>query len=266
MGAPTYRLPQVVRADRNDKSERDGKEDFEGPLDLILHLISKRKIEIRDIKISELLTQYLHWLEQMKRMDLDVASEFIAMASHLVYIKSRMLLSLSDDGPEQELDLLMQALEERKRQEIFQHIKEGRDFLTARADVGGRLFARPQERIAVDKTYAFHHAPGELEQVLRGMYERLGRRALPTPAAFGRIVGREPYAVDDMIALLVRRLSLGGEALLSRLLSLGANRAEWVVLFLAILELCRNHRLRVEAAGVDYLIGLDSGEDGNQGD
>ena len=84
MSAPTFRLAGVVRAAREEK------EDFEGPLDIILHLISKNKIEIRDIKIAELLEQYLDYLARMQRMDLEIASEFIAMASHLVYIKSRI--------------------------------------------------------------------------------------------------------------------------------------------------------------------------------
>jgi len=99
LNAPTYRLTGVVR------TSQEQPEDFEGPLDLILHLIAKHRIEIRDIKISELLSQYLAWISQMKRMDLEIASEFIAMASHLVYIKSRMLLSLSDETPEQELEV-----------------------------------------------------------------------------------------------------------------------------------------------------------------
>jgi len=250
MSAPTYRLAQVVRA------SQESKEDFEGPLDLILHLISKNKIEIRDIQISGLLEQYLDHLEQMRGMDLEIASEFIIMASHLVYIKSRMLLSLSAEQPEQELDLLMQALEERRRQEACRRVTAGRDFLTARAEIGRSLYTRATEPLPVDKTYVYNHSPGELEQVMRELAGRMERRAPPTPAAFTRYVGREPYAVDDMIALVLRRLSQSGRGLFSRLLTLGRSRSEWVALFLAVLELCRNRRLNVEEQRGDYIVDL----------
>ena len=72
-------------------------EDFVGPLDLILHLLSKNKMEIKDIQISLILDQYLAWMAARKEMDLEVASEFVTMAAHLMYIKTRMLLSLEDE-------------------------------------------------------------------------------------------------------------------------------------------------------------------------
>ena len=86
MEAPQYHLQNVVHA-------KQTLEDFDGPLDVILLLLSKNKIEIQDISISSILEQYLAWLDERKRMDMEVASEFIAMASHLMYIKTRMLLS-----------------------------------------------------------------------------------------------------------------------------------------------------------------------------
>ena len=72
-------------------------EDFDGPLDLILHLLSKNKIEIRDIQITLLLDQYLDWMARREQLNLEVASEFVTMAAHLVYIKTRMLLSIDDE-------------------------------------------------------------------------------------------------------------------------------------------------------------------------
>ena len=82
-----YHLPGVVKSS-------SGETDFDGPLSLILMLLSKNKIEIRDINISQILEQYMAYLEQMQAMDLEVASEFIQMASHLLYIKTKMLLKL----------------------------------------------------------------------------------------------------------------------------------------------------------------------------
>ena len=92
MDNPIFKLEKVVQAKGSEPLE-----DFEGPLDLILFLLSKNKIEIQDIPIALILDQYQEYLEQRKQMDLEVASEFVAMAAHLMYIKTRMLLNLEDD-------------------------------------------------------------------------------------------------------------------------------------------------------------------------
>ena len=91
MEAPVYHLEKVVRSRTEDR------EDFNGPLDLILHLLSKNKMEIADIQISLILDQYLVWMDRRKEMYLDVASEFVTMAAQLMFIKSRMLLSIKDE-------------------------------------------------------------------------------------------------------------------------------------------------------------------------
>ena len=113
MENPVFKLEKVVRS----KSEE--MQDFEGPLDLILFLLSKNKMEIQDISIALICDQYMTWLEQRQRMDLEVASEFVSMASHLVYIKTRMLLSIEDEEAQNEMDALIQSLEERRRSESY---------------------------------------------------------------------------------------------------------------------------------------------------
>ena len=119
MNEPTYHLSHVV------KSKNSEPEDFTGPLDVILLLLSKNKIEIRDIQISVILEQYLSYLDEMKKMDLEIASEFITMASQLVLIKTKMLLSEAErqEGLS-EMELLIQSLEQRQRQEILEKINE----------------------------------------------------------------------------------------------------------------------------------------------
>ena len=92
MDDPIFKLEKVVQT-RGDEPL----EDFEGPLDLILYLLSKNKIEIQDIPIALILEQYQAYLEKRKRMDLEVASEFITMAAQLMFIKTRMLLNLEDE-------------------------------------------------------------------------------------------------------------------------------------------------------------------------
>ena len=100
MGEPQYRLEGIVH------TKSDVLEDFEGPLDVIFELLSKNKIEIQDVSISAILEQYLGYLDEMKRMDMEIASEFITMASHLMLIKTKMLLSAAEQAEaESELDL-----------------------------------------------------------------------------------------------------------------------------------------------------------------
>ena len=116
MDSPVYKLQSVVHS-------REGMEDFEGPLDLILYLLAKNKIEIADIPISLILDQYLEYLERRQRMDLEVASEFITMAAQLMFIKTRMLLSIEDEEAQSEMDLLIKSLEERRSSENYTKIK-----------------------------------------------------------------------------------------------------------------------------------------------
>ena len=113
MDNPIFKLEKVIQG-RADEALQD----FEGPLDLILFLLSKNKIEIQDIPIALILEQYLEYLEMRKEMDLEIASEFVTMAAHLMYIKTRMLLSLEDEEAQNEMDALIKSLEERKRGDI----------------------------------------------------------------------------------------------------------------------------------------------------
>ena len=118
MQNPVFKLEKVVRS----KSEEE-MQDFEGPLDLILYLLGKNKMEIQDISISLICDQYMAWLARRQEMDLEVASEFVTMASQLVYIKTRMLLSIEDEEAQSEMDALIASLEERKRNENYAKVK-----------------------------------------------------------------------------------------------------------------------------------------------
>ena len=117
MESPVFKLEKVVH------SRSEEMQDFEGPLDLILFLLGKNKLEIQDISISLICGQYIAWLEDRQRMDLEVASEFVIMASHLVYLKTRMLLSIEDDEAKSEMDALLQSLEERRRSENYVRVE-----------------------------------------------------------------------------------------------------------------------------------------------
>ena len=127
MESPIYKLEKVVQG-------KEELQDFEGPLDLILFLLSKNKIEIQDIPIALILDQYLAYLDRRKEMDLEVASEFVTMAAHLMYIKTRMLLSLEDEEAKNEMDALIQSLAERQRGEAYARVRRLAELLGIRQE------------------------------------------------------------------------------------------------------------------------------------
>ena len=234
MEGPQYHLDGVVRA----KAEH--MEDFDGPLDAILFLLSKNKIEIQDISITSILEQYLAYLEEMKRMDMEIASEFIAMASHLMLIKTKMLLSKAEQEEAlSEMELLIRSLEERQRKEAFQQIKTSVEYLSGRNEIGIGLFTKGQEPYQKDHTYRYQHDPSDLIRAMAAVAER-SERVLPPPTSnFSGIVGREPYPVTKKAAEVLKKLLSRGISKFLKLFRGNRSRSEIVATFLAVLELCR---------------------------
>ena len=238
---PTYHLSHVV------KSKDQEPEDFIGPLDVILLLLSKNKIEIRDIQISVILEQYLAYLDEMKRMDLEIASEFITMASQLVLIKTKMLLSEAErqEGLS-EMELLIQSLEQRQRQEIMEKLKAPATWLEGRNEIGRNTFTKEAEPLRRDSTYRYQHEKSDLLKAWFDMQER-SKVKLPSPmTAFDGIVGKEPYPVEIKSAEILKQLIAGGIQKLKNLFRGNKSRSEVVATFLSILELCKMRSVRIE--------------------
>ena len=245
-----YRLDGVVLPDNAQRPY------YEGPLDAILTLLAKNKIAIKDIQIASLVEQYLARLEEMKRMDLEVAGEFIAMASHLIYLKTRMLLSAAQDAPDEELDRLMQALEERRRQEDMRAVQVGLQFLTARAERVRLIFIKPPEEIEKDKPYTLTHSVEVLAALLAQMQ---GRALLAQPlmtSAFVPLLATEEVSVEEAMRTVMDKLAQKGRMCLSRLLLSDVTRAQRVATFLAVLEICRNRLVDIQERGGDYELSL----------
>lgn len=238
---PQYHLDGVVRA----KAEL--MEDFDGPLDVILLLLSKNKIEIQDISISSILDQYLAYLDEMKRLDMEIASEFIAMASYLMLIKTKMLLSAAEqEEAMSEMELLIRSLEERQRKDAFAQIKTSVAFLENRNEIGINLFTKGQEPFARDLAYRYQHDPSDLVRAMQSIAER-SERALPPPTSnFSGIVGREPYPVTKKAAEVLKKLLSRGVSKFFGLFRGNRSKSEVVATFLAVLELCRLHSVELE--------------------
>ena len=241
MSEPQYRLEGIVRT----KSEL--MEDFEGPLDVIFLLLSKNKIEIEDVSITAILEQYLAYLDEMKRLDMEIASEFITMASHLMLIKTKMLLSAAEAAEAQnELDLLRQSLIERQRKEALEQIRMAVTVLEPRNDIGRCIFTKNPEPLRKDNTYRYKHEPQDLLRALDEISERNQRRLPPPTVNFQGIVGKEPYPVTRKATELIRRLVLRGIERLKNLFRGNKTRSEIVATFLAILELCKTNSVSLE--------------------
>ncbi len=241
MAEPKYRLEGIVHT----RSEL--MEDFEGPLDVIFLLLSKNKIEIQDVSITAILEQYLAYLEEMKRLDIELASEFITMASHLMLIKTKMLLSAAEAvEAETELDLLRQSLIERQRHEAMDQIRMAITVLEPRNEVGRCIFTKAPEPLRRDTTYRYQHDPEDMLLALDEIAERSQRRLPPPTVNFKGIVGKEPYPVTRKAKELVRSLVLRGIQRLKNLFQGSRSRSEVVATFLAILELCKTNSVSLE--------------------
>lgn len=241
MAEPQYKLEGIVH------TRTELMEDFEGPLDVIFLLLSKNKIEIQDVSITAILEQYLAYLDEMKRLDMEIASEFISMASHLMLIKTKMLLSAAEQAEaESELDLLRQSLIERRRKEAMEQIRLAVSQLEPRNEIGRCLFTKEPEPLPKDKTYRYQHSVLDLLRALDLIAERNQRQLPPPTANFKGIVAKEPYPVTKKAGEVLRQLVLRGVERLKSLFRGNRSRSEIVATFLAILELCKTNSVILE--------------------
>lgn len=222
---------------------------FEGPMDLLLHLISKHKLNIHDIPIFELVEQYVAYVRQMEAENMEVASEFLEMAARLVYIKTVSLLPVHEDAEKLKRELTGELLEYRDCQLMAAKLAEH--------TAGFDMFIRSPEKVEADPTYSRLHEPDELFQAY---VEAAGkaRRKLPPPVeAFKGIVTHKIVSVGSRIVFVLRNLLKRGKDSFSSFFNKAETRSEMVATFLAMLELVKAKRVRVEGDTADpevYLI------------
>ncbi len=248
MENPTFFLEGIVR-------NRDEMQDFEGPLNLILMLLSKNKIEIRDLKVSVILEQYLEYIAKMQAMDLDVASEFVQMASYLVYLKTKTLLAGEEEVSE--LEELMSSLEQLKCKEAYTSIKAITPELAAAAEQGTLMFSKVPESLKDigDKTYRYSHEPQELlialmSVISRGDLSRDGERGgILVPK---RII----YGVREKCEQLIALLRSGRVHTLQELYLMSKTRSEVIATFISVLELCSMGSLELKDCDGELTVSL----------
>jgi len=209
-------------------------ETFQGPLDLLLHLIQKNEMDIYDIPIAEITRQYLEYLDLMKALDLEVASEFLVMAATLLQIKSRSMLPAP--APE-EIEFVEGAREELVRQLLeYKRFKEAAEKLRALEMEREKIFFREVDRRELEnKEYMIEASLFDLLSALRDVLSRFPDEPME--------ISEEDITVEDKMDQIMTLLSEREELSFNRIFSELASKREVIVTFLAILELIRIHRL-----------------------
>ena len=219
---------------------------FEGPLDLLLSLIAKNKIDIYDIQISDLLEQYMEQINRMQEDKLDIASEFLTMASRLVYIKSAMLLpKYEEEAEELKKELTGQLLEYAVCREIAKKLGEIYDF---------DAYFKDASPVEYDLTYTRTHPSSDIVKAYISAVGR-GKRKLPPPEnAFSGIVKHKIVSVNSKIIHLMRRLWNGKRLEYHEIFEVCDGKSDLVATFLATLELVKGKRIRIEGTGENAIV------------
>lgn len=214
---------------------------FEGPMDLLLHLISKHKLNIHDIPIVELVEQYLQYVNELRESDLEIASEFLEMAARLVYIKTVSLLPVYEEGDKLRKELSGELIE-------YAECKRVAEALSKKTE-GFDHIARPQQELEVDMTYNRVHDSLELlNAYMRVVGKRL--RKIPPPLdSFKALVVKKIVSVSTKIKSVVSILSAGGKKSFAEIISTSESRSDMVAAFLAILELAKTKHVILSGDG-----------------
>lgn len=225
-------------------------EHFEGPLDLLLHLIEKNKVDIYDIPIVEITNQYFAYVRQMEKEDLNVVSDFLVMAATLIAIKSRMLLPREEENEEAEEDpraeLVLRLLEYKKYKYISQELAKMEDL------AGFRLY----KSSTIPPEVAKYKPPIDLDRLLDGLtlarlqaiFEQVIKRKEDkidrVRSSFGTIK-KEPISLEEKILSVMTFARNHQTFLFRQILETGADKEEVVVTFLAVLELMKTGKIHL---------------------
>lgn len=209
---------------------------FEGPLDLLLYLIKKNDIDIKDIPIAEITEQYLHYIEMMKMLDLDLVGDFLVMAATLMQIKSRMLLPPDPSTVEQPAEDPREELIRRLQE--HQKFKEIAEELKLRELARQELFARrldPEKLRELKEDAQEVYFEATLFDLISAFSEALKRR----PEEIIHEIVKDEFTVDKKIHEILHRLLDRPSILLTELFQQAQGKMEIIVTFLAVLELIR---------------------------
>ncbi len=215
---------------------------FEGPLELLLHLISKSKINIEDISINEITCQYIEYLQQMQQFDIEIASEFLVMAATLIHIKSRKLLpKLKEDENEGDdintrEQLIQRLLDYKKFKEISNELRE-------REQLYSHIYSKLPEEIAISKEELDDRLFGEVgkEDLFNAICIVLSKKNLSkskSPSIYE--IAKDPISIKQRIEEIEGILCIKENATFFSLFENDYNKSEVITTFLAILEMIKD--------------------------
>ncbi|MEE2808244.1 MAG: segregation/condensation protein A [Verrucomicrobiota bacterium] len=233
---------------------------FEGPLDLLLYLIKKDEVDIYDVSIERITTQYLEYIETFKILNIELASEFIVMAATLMYIKSRTLLPRNEQAPEDDVD------EEDPRWELIRQLVEYKKFKDAayylerrEADNQQIFGSERQDAEDSDDEPILNVGIFDLIQAFQGILKRFEDEEGLAEIADDR------FTVSDKIDYLMTRVNKGEKIKFNELFAEATTKGEVMVTFLALLELIRLNEFQVRQERILGEIELKRSGDGELG-
>lgn len=214
---------------------------FEGPLDLLLSLIAKHKIDINDIPISLLCDQYMAYIHEAEKMDMELSSDFIVMASELMLIKSRMLLPKDEEAEEEDpRAALAAALLEYKRAKV------AAEDLKERFGEYGLRMVKDTDEITVDKTFVADHSLDLLTRAYNRVLTTVRVSDEEAKKKFDPILEARPVSIRSVVKRLSGRLKINRRIGLCDFFSEAEDRSELIAMFMAMLELLKSGLLLLE--------------------
>ena len=218
-------------------------DNFEGPLDLLCHLIDKNKMDIYDINISEITDQYIDYINQMEKMNLDITSEFLVMSSTLLYLKSKHLLPKEQDNEEEitEEELIRRIIEYKKYKEITKKLKENFLIYSKRYYKNAEQIELPKQKIEVE--YNQDTIPDIYKELIRRNKDKINENA----SNIEKIAITETYSVGEKVKDMYRALIKYKKFTFNKLFSLKKhNKREVVTAFSGLLEMSRRNKVITE--------------------
>ena len=213
---------------------------FEGPMDLLLHLISKHKLNINDIPIVELVNQYLDYVRQIEEADFEVAGDFLEMAARLIYIKTVSLLPKHEEAEVLKKELTGELIE-------YQACKLMADKLSKQTD-GFNRFVRPPEEGWVNHDYERFHEGEELLNAYISVAGKAQRKLPPPIDSFKVIVAKKFVNVASKVRTVMRKLWSGKKVQFLSLFEGAQSKSDLVATFLAVLELAKTKKISIEGS------------------
>ncbi|MDD6279847.1 MAG: segregation and condensation protein A [Ruminococcus sp.] len=211
---------------------------YEGPLDVLLSLISKHKLNICDIEISKLLEQYLLYIDECHEQNLELAGEFLEMAARLIYIKTASLLPQPEEAEQLKKELEGALIEYSLCKKAAAHLAE--------KYIGNDIFVRRQAKIKADTTYSLVHEPEKLSAayaMIAGKKIRPENQKRHIESKINSVVQRRIVSVMSKVIRIFRELYKSGEVFIDTLYTGVSDRSERVATFLAVLELTKSGRI-----------------------